>query len=75
MNVTFRMYDPAEEEVFLAYALRRGMIGIRGYRTAGGCRASLYNALPYDSIAALVKCMQNTQQKKNTPYLNLLTAQ
>jgi phosphoserine aminotransferase len=76
MNVTFRMYDPAEEEKFLAYALRRGMIGIRGYRTAGGCRASLYNALPCDSVAALVKCMQEyTAEKEVPPYLNQLTAQ
>jgi len=58
MNVTFRMENPADEANFLTYAAKSGMVGIKGYRTAGGFRASLYNALPYESVKALVKCMQ-----------------
>jgi phosphoserine aminotransferase len=58
MNVTFRMQNPADEADFLAYAAKCGMVGIKGYRTVGGFRASLYNALPYESVKALVSCMQ-----------------
>ncbi|MGN6177615.1 MAG: 3-phosphoserine/phosphohydroxythreonine transaminase [Mucilaginibacter sp.] len=58
MNVTFRMHDPAAEAGFLEFAAKRGMVGIRGYRTVGGFRASLYNALPYESVRALVDCMK-----------------
>lgn len=57
MNVTFRMQDTTREAEFLAYAVKSGMIGIKGYRTVGGFRASLYNALPYESVQALVQCM------------------
>ena len=58
MNVTFRMHDAAAEAGFLEYASKKGMVGIRGYRTVGGFRASLYNALPYESVQALVSCMK-----------------
>lgn len=58
MNVTFRMHDETKEKDFLAYAEKNGMVGIRGYRTVGGFRASLYNALPYESVQGLVACMQ-----------------
>lgn len=59
MNVTFRTENPEDEAGFLSYAAASGMVGIKGYRTVGGFRASLYNALPYNSVMALVKCMQN----------------
>lgn len=58
MNVTFRMHDPAADADFLEFAAKHGMVGIRGYRTVGGLRASLYNALPYGSVQALVSCMK-----------------
>ncbi|MCZ4243031.1 3-phosphoserine/phosphohydroxythreonine transaminase [Pedobacter punctiformis] len=58
MNVTFRMRNPEIESDFLAFASERGMVGIKGYRTVGGFRASLYNALPLHSVKALVKVMQ-----------------
>jgi phosphoserine aminotransferase len=58
MNVTFRMHNPDEEPAFLDFAAEKGMVGIRGYRTVGGFRASLYNALPYESVRALVDCMK-----------------
>ncbi|MFI5136914.1 MAG: 3-phosphoserine/phosphohydroxythreonine transaminase [Sphingobacteriales bacterium] len=58
MNVTFRMENPAYEADFLAYAAKSGMVGIKGYRTVGGFRASLYNALPIESVKVLVECMQ-----------------
>jgi len=58
MNVTFQMENPADEADFLKYAAQFGMVGIKGYRTVGGFRASLYNALPFESVKALVDCMQ-----------------
>jgi phosphoserine aminotransferase len=63
MNVTFRMHDPSKEKDFLSYAEQRGITGIKGYRTFGGFRASLYNALPYDSVKALVDCMRTFAAK------------
>ena len=68
MNVTFRMHDPAFEKDFLDYAKKQGMMGINGYRTVGGFRASLYNALPYSSVEALVRCMSEYA----APNINLL---
>jgi phosphoserine aminotransferase len=64
MNVTFRMHDPSREADFLAYAEKNGMVGVKGYRTVGGFRASLYNALPYESVMALVACMKAYAEKE-----------
>ena len=58
MNVTFRMHDPSLEVPFLAYAGKCGIVGIQGYRTVGGFRASLYNALPLESVKELTNCMR-----------------
>jgi phosphoserine aminotransferase len=63
MNVTFRMHDRSKEADFLAFAEAQGMVGIKGYRTVGGFRASLYNALPYESVKALVACMHDYAEK------------
>jgi phosphoserine aminotransferase len=58
MNVTFSMHNVEDESSFLDFAAKKGMVGIRGYRTVGGFRASLYNALPHESVEALVNCMK-----------------
>lgn len=58
MNVTFKMHNAEKEAEFLKFASERGMVGIKGYRTVGGFRASLYNALPLQSVKALVSVMQ-----------------
>lgn len=63
MNVTFRMHDRNNESDFLSFAEKQGMVGIKGYRTVGGFRASLYNALPYESVHELVLCMQQYAAK------------
>jgi len=63
VNICFKMYDQAKEEDFLSFATERGMVGIKGYRTAGGFRASLYNALQIDSVKALVGCMQDYEKQ------------
>lgn len=60
MNVCFVMasgYEELEAD-FLKFAVERGMDGIKGHRSVGGFRASIYNAMPIESVQALVDCMQ-----------------
>jgi len=60
MNVTFVMKPGFEtlEEEFLAFSKTKGMVGLKGHRSVGGFRASLYNALPLESVQALVDAMK-----------------
>ncbi|HUW91698.1 MAG TPA: 3-phosphoserine/phosphohydroxythreonine transaminase [Bacteroidales bacterium] len=65
MNVCFIMsenYKEAEKD-FAAFAKSLGMIGIEGHRSVGGFRASLYNAMPHESVQALVNCMKEFENK------------
>ena len=48
---------------FLEFAKSQGMVGIKGHRLVGGFRASCYNALPKESVEALVACMQEFARK------------
>jgi phosphoserine aminotransferase len=59
MNICFVMNpEYAELEAdFQKFATERGMVGIKGHRSVGGFRASTYNALPIESVQALVDCM------------------
>jgi phosphoserine aminotransferase len=59
MNVPFVVNDPAYEDAFLAYCTANGVSGIKGHRSVGGFRASIYNAMPYESVAYLVDLMKN----------------
>ena len=63
MNVCFVMKDQVLEKEFLEECKRNGMVGIKGHRTTGGFRASLYNALPLSSVRALTELMQAFAQK------------
>ncbi|WP_073172234.1 3-phosphoserine/phosphohydroxythreonine transaminase [Tangfeifania diversioriginum] len=66
MNVTFVMapdYTELEKD-FLDFATQKGMVGIKGHRSVGGFRASLYNAMPYESVKALVEVMQDFEKNK-----------
>ncbi|WP_240126136.1 3-phosphoserine/phosphohydroxythreonine transaminase [Thermomonas alba] len=63
MNVPFFLHDPALDSVFLAEARQAGLIGLKGHRVLGGMRASLYNAMPEDGVAALVGFMRDFQQR------------
>jgi phosphoserine aminotransferase len=59
MNICFVMKEKYadKEEAFMEFAKTKGMIGIKGHRSVGGFRASTYNALPIESVQALVDCM------------------
>jgi type IV secretory pathway TraG/TraD family ATPase VirD4 len=66
MNVCFVM-APGKEELqdeFFAFAKERGMVGIKGHRSVGGFRASLYNACSEEDVAALIACMQEFESLK-----------
>ncbi len=65
MNVCFVMDEDHKdkEKAFLDFATEKGMVGIKGHRSVGGFRASLYNALPMDSVEALISCMQEFEKK------------
>lgn len=54
MNVTWRMQSEAQEAAFLAAAADAGMMGLRGHRSVGGLRASIYNAVEPASVEALI---------------------
>ncbi len=63
MNVTFRLPSEALEEQFVAEAKKRDLIGLKGHRSVGGMRASLYNAVTVESTEELVKFMKEFQAK------------
>lgn len=60
MNICFVMNENYIElnDLFLKFASERGMVGLKGHRSVGGFRASTYNALPRESVEALVSCMK-----------------
>ncbi len=66
MNVCFVMkpeYKELEKD-FIDFATEKGMVGIKGHRDVGGFRASLYNALPLESVKALVEVMKEFEAKQ-----------
>lgn len=63
MNVCFTLADKTLEEAFLEYAKQHHIVGIKGHRTTGGFRASLYNALPLSSVNMLVDVMKGFAEK------------
>ncbi|MDD3161563.1 MAG: 3-phosphoserine/phosphohydroxythreonine transaminase [Bacteroidales bacterium] len=65
MNICFVMNDEYKEleTEFQAFASSKGMVGLKGHRSVGGFRAACYNALPIESVQALVDCMKEFEQK------------
>ena len=65
MNICFVMNDEYKEleKPFLDFATERGMVGIKGHRSAGGFRASCYNAQTIEGVNALVACMKEFESK------------
>lgn len=64
MNICFVMTEnyKDKEDAFMEFAKSKGMIGIKGHRSVGGFRASTYNALPLESVQALVDCMKEFEK-------------
>jgi len=63
MNVVFRLADEALEKRFINEAEAAGLSGLKGHRSAGGCRASIYNACPEASVDALIAFMRDFRAK------------
>lgn len=64
MNICFVMKDEYKEleQEFLSFATGKGMVGLKGHRSVGGFRASTYNAMPIESVQALVDVMQEFEK-------------
>ena len=63
MNAVFFLSDPALEPAFLDLCKKEGMIGVKGYRTIGGIRVSMYNALDMASVQIFCELMRDFAQK------------
>ncbi len=62
MNITFNLADRELEKDFVARAKAQGFVGVGGHRLVGGCRASTYNAVPYEACEALARFMKEYQK-------------
>lgn len=63
MNVTFQLVNPELDDLFLEEAKLAGLIALKGHRSVGGMRASIYNAMPIEGVIELVKFMQAFAKK------------
>lgn len=63
MNVTFRLPDEELEKKFVKQATAEGLDGLKGHRSVGGLRASIYNAFPHEGVEALAQFMAEFQRK------------
>ncbi|MBT8334098.1 MAG: 3-phosphoserine/phosphohydroxythreonine transaminase [Deltaproteobacteria bacterium] len=63
MNVSFNLPSAELEQHFIAEAAQRGLSGLTGHRSIGGCRASIYNAFPLEGVTKLVEFMHEFERK------------
>ena len=63
MNVTFRLPSEEQEKQFVAEATKAGLDGLKGHRSVGGIRASIYNAFPKKGVETLVSFMKEFARK------------
>jgi phosphoserine aminotransferase len=63
MNVVWRLSNEALEEQFVSQAKQAGMVGLKGHRSVGGIRASIYNAVPQESVEALASFMKEFEKE------------
>jgi phosphoserine aminotransferase len=64
MNVPFTLRDAKLDEAFLAEAEAAGLQQLKGHRSVGGMRASLYNAMPREGVEALVAFMRDFERRR-----------
>jgi phosphoserine aminotransferase len=64
MNIVWRLQSEALEEQFLSQAKKEGFVGLKGHRSVGGVRASIYNAVPMEAVDALASFMKDFEQKQ-----------
>ncbi|HTS22701.1 MAG TPA: 3-phosphoserine/phosphohydroxythreonine transaminase [Casimicrobiaceae bacterium] len=63
MNVPFKLHDESLDEAFLKGAKERGMVQLKGHRSVGGMRASIYNAMPIEGVRTLVDYMREFERR------------
>lgn len=63
MNVPFRLANPAHDDPFLKQAAEQGLFELKGHRSVGGCRASIYNAMPVEGVQLLADFMREFADK------------
>ena len=63
MNVPFVTGNEDLDKTFVKEAAAAGLVNLKGHRTVGGMRASIYNAMPYEGVEALVKFMKEFEAK------------
>lgn len=63
MNITFTTKNPDQEKLFLDECKKNGVVGIKGHRSVGGLRASMYNAMPLKSVQFLCDLMKDFSQR------------
>jgi phosphoserine aminotransferase len=63
MNVPFKLRDPSLDDAFLKGAKERGMVQLKGHRSVGGMRASIYNAMPIEGVQTLVEYMGEFERR------------
>jgi phosphoserine aminotransferase len=63
MNVPFKLRDESLDDAFLKGAKEHGMVQLKGHRSVGGMRASIYNAMPIDGVRTLVEYMKEFERK------------
>jgi phosphoserine aminotransferase len=63
MNVVFRLADDAQDKTFLKGAEENGMFQLKGHRSVGGIRASIYNAMPLEGVQALTEYMKEFERR------------
>jgi phosphoserine aminotransferase len=64
MNVPFTLADESRNVAFLDGAVARGMTQLKGHKSVGGMRASIYNAMPIEGVQALVNYMQEFEREQ-----------
>jgi phosphoserine aminotransferase len=64
MNVPFKLHDPRLDAAFLEGAQARGLVQLKGHRVVGGMRASIYNAMPMEGVAALVDYLRDFEKRQ-----------
>lgn len=65
MNIPFRLQDETLNDAFLQAADARGLLQLKGHRSVGGMRASIYNAMPIEGVKALVEFLQEFEQNNS----------
>ena len=63
MNATFVTGSTELDELFCKQAAAEGLVSVKGHRSVGGMRASIYNAMPYEGVEALVAFMERFEKE------------